>query len=70
MPKFKIGDKVKCLARQPKMTYEKMGAGFESGKEFVVSNITQERSSDPIYWPDKESCGVYEHELEELEWDG
>ena len=49
------------------MEEPKMGAGFVSGKEFEIGNITNEHTSDPIYWPVRETRGVYEHELEEMD---
>lgn len=77
MPKFKVGEIVKCLPVQPERHTSSMGAGFIAGGSFKVKKITFQDTNDPIYWPTNDgnkafdsSCGVYEHELEEHDWDG
>jgi hypothetical protein len=50
-----------------------MGAGFVAGMEFTVARISNEIKDDPIYWPVAgqgiRGCGVFEHELEQKDWD-
>ena len=70
MPKFKIGETVRCLPVQPKVKHEYRGYGFKANKSFVIREITQPNSKDPIYWSSYTEGGVYEHELEENDWDG
>jgi len=68
MPRFKIGDNVKCLPIQPKAKSNHQGAGFIAGMTFEVRKITETNTNDAIYWPDHGN-GIYEHELEGMDWD-
>lgn len=70
MPKYKVGETVKCLPVQPTGRNLDMGHGFVAGKSFAIKEITQTHTTDPIYWPKSGGGGIYEHELEENDWDG
>jgi hypothetical protein len=70
MPKYKVGDTVSCLPVQPERPLSQRGAGFKAGYTFKVKEITLEKEADPIYWPFPNGNGIYEHELEEMDWDG
>jgi hypothetical protein len=69
MPKYKVGETVKCVSIQPDRPMDSRGCGFSPSKTFVIRKISMENSLDPIYWPST-GGGIYEHELEEHEWDG
>lgn len=75
MPRFNVGDTVKCQKIQPEPLppHQRRGAGFVADMTFTIDKITMEESRDPVYWPISGQgvyrCGVFEHELE-YDWDG
>lgn len=64
-PKFKVGDKVKCIPNKNGASHSMYcGAGWILNKEFVVAEVTSWGANDPIYWPGNGEAGVYESALE------
>lgn len=63
--RFQVGDLVKCTSAVTPVPYS---AGWESGKEFVVTNITLDSGLGYVYWPTANSAnpdlGVFECHLE------
>lgn len=69
-PKFKIGDKVKCII--PKNRIDNFGAGWKENYEFIISRISTDSNVLAfIYWNGNAGCGVFENSLElsDKEWD-
>jgi len=64
-PKFKIGDKVKCVltskGSDDDCSYG--GAGWVLNKKFKIAYITR-NCSPYIYWDSQNRYGVWEHHLE------
>ena len=71
-PKFKIGDKVRCVTPKNSENLPECmvdgGCGFEEGLVFVIKEISDVENY-PIYWPGKDRNGVYEPWLETAEID-
>lgn len=69
MPKFNVGDKVVCkkgylTVRSTKGEGMYGGAGYRSGKVFIINRITEEKTKNPIYWQVNHGQGVYEIALQ------
>jgi hypothetical protein len=70
MAKFKVGERVTCIKDRPDTADYLKGSGYRAGYRFVIGNITNEFESYPVYWPKEGGNGIYEHELEGMDWDG
>lgn len=68
LPKFKIGDRVRCIVKGKLSVNDRdsVGYGWKKGLEFEVKEITTERLSRKrnIYWNGLDENGVFEEWLE------
>jgi len=74
-PKYKTGQKVKCLNRPddilPMVGKDESfgGRGWKLDRAFIIDRITHDEGDMiPIYWAEEDS-GVYENFLTDTEWD-
>ena len=68
MPKFKQGDKLRCIKVDPvpKREYQRgsRGAGWKDQLVFKVDQIRTEANGTPIYFGGVNGHGVYEDQVE------
>lgn len=55
---FKVGDRVKCKPGFSK-TEDSGGAGYVTGREFIIGDITNPSHGRAILWPLYSENGIY-----------
>ena len=63
-PKYKVGDKLRCIPGFDNQNSDSGGAGYEIGKTFIVERITNNNGDLTIYWPIRSGVGIYERAVE------
>jgi len=64
-PKYKVGDKLRCIPGFDNQNSDSGGAGYEIGKTFIVGQISNNNGDSTIYWPmERSGMGIYERAVE------